>query len=435
MNPFLKRLLSVALLVFAAISTHLYPSPSAAADTAACQAANESCLTSCKRFKIDDARFKACGNFCGKQSLQCEGGGQLKCEEPCGALKEALHEEPSTEQSKDAGTAPSAEAPQSAVVANTETSPETSPETSVGVNVQKDSETNSEAKAEPTASSPEQSVAQAIAPGSEPEEEEKESDAGQIPGSLPNAKAVLRERAKDEKMVASIKMGHLKEIRKLIAVQGLNPTFAYTYEHDPVARRYIPRISRLRLTDIFNDTNTLHSESRGLDSILSLFLELGMDVNATLATTPSSTDGKSAGASTAKRTAWGPSLRKMETARDGAARFRAFELAVQGGMKPNDDFSDWLFAELPQVCGRDKSTFAIQAFDLLVKHVPTELQDALWRNGDRGAETLSDVIDRSVAPAQAKYAFEKSQFARQDEEWEQCAPLSRRIKRFMTQGT
>jgi hypothetical protein len=96
----------------------------------------------------------------------------------------------------------------------------------------------------------------------------------------------------------------------------------------------------------------------------------------------------------------------METTRDSAARLRAFEIAFQAGVLPNDDFSEWLFAELPQVCGRDRSKIAIQVVDLLIKYLgPTlnpPLQNALWRAGERGPETLADVIDLSFAPPQAK---------------------------------
>jgi hypothetical protein len=128
----------------------------------------------------------------------------------------------------------------------------------------------------------------------------------------------------------------------------------------------------------------------------------------------------------------------METARDRDARLRAFESALQNGLVPNDDFAQWLFAELPQVCGRDKSKFSIQVVDLLIKYLgPTlepSLQDHFWRQGERGPETVSDVVDLSFAPPQARTPREKAQFALQDNMWEQCTLLSRRINRLLMQG-
>ena len=113
---------------------------------------------------------------------------------------------------------------------------------------------------------------------------------------------------------------------------------------------------------------------------------------------------------------------------------RAAEMAFQNGLLPNDDFSEWLFAELPQVCGRDKSKFAIQVFDLLIKYHGPAVKESLWRMGARGPETVADVLDLSFAPPQAKYEFQKAQFAQQDLVWENCALLSRRINRFLITG-
>jgi hypothetical protein len=109
-------------------------------------------------------------------------------------------------------------------------------------------------------------------------------------------------------------------------------------------------------------------------------------------------------------------------------------MAFQNGLVPNDDFSEWLFAELPQVCGRDKSKFAIQVFDLLIKYHGPLVKENLWRAGARGPETVADVLDLSFAPPQAKYEFQKAQFAQQDLVWENCALLSRRINRFLISG-
>jgi hypothetical protein len=125
----------------------------------------------------------------------------------------------------------------------------------------------------------------------------------------------------------------------------------------------------------------------------------------------------------------------MERAKDRDARMRAFELALENGLKPNADVSEWLFAELPQVCGRDRSQFAIQVVDLLIKHLDVSLQDDFWRMGERGPETLSDVLDRMMSPGKnPRSNSERAQFAMMDAEWENCAPLSRRINRYLIEG-
>jgi hypothetical protein len=252
-----------------------------------------------------------------------------------------------------------------------------------------------------------------------------------IPPALTSKRAMLTARERNTEMLTAIGMGQLNAVRRLIETRGLHPTYVYAYNYNPQTRLYEGKAVRLRLADIFNDTNILRSDAIGLDRTLSLFIELGMDVKATLLTTPA--DDNDATAQVA-RTAWGPSLKIMEDAKDRESRLRAFELALQNGLVPNDDFSAWLFAELPQVCGRDKSQFAIRVFDLLIAHLGPTVQESLWRQGERGPETVSDVLDLSFAPPQAKYAYEKAQFAEQDKIWENCALLSRRINRFLVSG-
>ena len=125
----------------------------------------------------------------------------------------------------------------------------------------------------------------------------------------------------------------------------------------------------------------------------------------------------------------------MEKAKDRAARIRAFETALQNGLTPNDDVSDWVFAELPQVCGRDRSQFAIQILELLITHLGTSLQDDFWRVGERGPETLADVLDRLMSPGSIPTStYERNQFAMMDQSWENCALLSRRVNRYLTEG-
>jgi hypothetical protein len=254
-----------------------------------------------------------------------------------------------------------------------------------------------------------------------------ETPAPPIPPALSSKRAMLLTRERNAEMLKAISMGQLNAVRRLIETRGLDPTYVFAYDYNPETRLYEGKAVRLRLADVFNDSNTLRSDAIGLDRTLSLFLELGLDVKATL---PTASDSGSSVA----RTAWGPSLKLMEDARDRESRLRAFELALQNGLVPNDDFSAWLFAELPQVCGRDKSQFAIRVFDLLISHLEPAVRENLWRQGERGPETLSDVLDLSFAPPQAKYAYEKAQFAEQDKIWENCALLSRRINRFLVSG-
>jgi len=246
----------------------------------------------------------------------------------------------------------------------------------------------------------------------------------------------IHEREQNGKMAEAIAQGNLRAIRRLIeAKQGLNPTYVYDFDFNPQTRQYEGRAVRLRLTDLFNDTKTLRRDDEGLDKILALFIELGMDVTARLPSTGSKDPASAAGGESA-RTAWGPSLVFMERAKDREARMRAFALALEKGLEPNDDVGEWLFAELPAVCGRDRSEFAIRVFDLLVAHLGTSLQDDLWRLGERGPETVADVLDRLMSPGrQARSSYERTEFAMMDEVWENCALLSRRLNRYLMEGS
>jgi hypothetical protein len=243
----------------------------------------------------------------------------------------------------------------------------------------------------------------------------------------------LRERELNGRMIKAIQQSDLQEIRRLIEMrQGLNPTYVYDFDFNPQTRQYEGRAVKLRLTDILKDSNTIRPDDEGLDKILALLIELGLDVRSTLSapTVSTSSVGPSA------RTAWGPSLTFMEKAKDRAARIRAFEIALENGLKPNQDVSEWLFTELPQVCGRDRSQFAIQMVDLLIKHLGTSLQDDFWRTSERGPETLAEVLDRLMSPGSIPTSnYERNQFAMMDQTWENCALLSRRLNRYLTEGT
>jgi hypothetical protein len=240
----------------------------------------------------------------------------------------------------------------------------------------------------------------------------------------------LRERELNGRMIKAIQQSDLHEMRRLLEMrQGLNPTYVYDFDFNPQTRQYEGRAVKLRLTDILKDTNTIRADDEGLDTILSLLIELGLNVKATL-------PAPSGSASSVERTAWGPNLTFMEKAKDRTARMRAFEIALENGLKPNDDVSEWLFAELPQVCGRDRSQFAIQVVDLLIKHLGTSLQNDFWRMSDRGPETLADVLDRLMSPGSIPTSsYERNQFAMMDQAWENCALLSRRVNRYLTEGT
>lgn len=257
------------------------------------------------------------------------------------------------------------------------------------------------------------------------------------PASQPEPRAyarkgdALRERELNGRMIEAIERGELEQIRRLVEMnKGLNPTYAYDFDFDPQTRRYEGRAVKLRLADLFRDTNPNRRDEEGLDRMLALFIELGMDVGATLP--PPSSEAALAARG---RSAWGPSLAFMESARDRDARLRAFAIALENGLQPNDDLDEWLFAELPQVCGRDRSQFAIQVVDLLVTHLGASLQDDFWRIGERGPETVADVLDRSMSPGREPRSHsERAQFAIMDQTWENCAPLSRRINRYLKEG-
>jgi hypothetical protein len=229
---------------------------------------------------------------------------------------------------------------------------------------------------------------------------------------------MLDERKNNALMIQAISQGNLKSIRRLIEKDGLNPTYVYAHDFDPKTRQFEGTVVRLRLTDIFNDANELRGEDKSLDKILELFVELGLDVSATF-------EG---------RTAWGPSLKTIERARDREARLRAFELAMAKGLKPNADLDQWLFDELPQVCGRDRSEFAIRVVELLIKHYGTTIQEDFWRAGQRGPETVADVLDRLISRGNPRNTYEKNEFAAMDVVWQNCTPLARRVNRFLTQG-
>ena len=237
----------------------------------------------------------------------------------------------------------------------------------------------------------------------------------------------LRERELNGKMVKAIRESDLRDIRRLIEMkQGLDPTYVYDYDYDPNTQRYEGRAVKLRLADLFKDVAPARRDQEGLDKILELFIELGMNVTATL---PAGDDA------TEQRTAWGPSLVFMERAKDREARMRAFDVALAKGLLPNGDVGDWLFAELPEVCGRDRSQFAIQVVDMLVKHLGASLQDDFWRVSERGPESIADVLDRMMSPGTIPRSnFERTQFEQMDAAWENCSMLSRRINRYLIEA-
>jgi hypothetical protein len=249
---------------------------------------------------------------------------------------------------------------------------------------------------------------------------------------LARKREVLRGRELNARMSKAMTEGDLPDIRELIEVEGVDPTYVYAFDFNPETRRYEGHVIRLRLTDIFNDTNELRGDAKSLDKILTLFIELGMDVTATL-DMPAAAGANAPAAVQRARTAWGPSLRTMERAKDKDARFKAFEIALAKGLKPNEDVRKWLFEEFPQSCGRDRSQFAIQALDLLIEYLGTSLQDDLWRAGPRGPETLADALDGLLSPANPSLT-EQTQFARMDEVWENCSVLSKRVTRYLIDG-
>jgi hypothetical protein len=411
LNLYLKQSFLVALLV---VSIPAY----AAVEPRACGISSDECLESCKRFSEGDARFNACNNVCSRQSKVCAA--------PPVASPAPLSEPAPTEPAASTSLTPASEEP-------AQDSTAAAPQTVV-------SETQAvQPPIEPAAQSePEPTTAPTTAPTTPVSTSASVPSAKVQPpvvASIATKKAVFKESEKNKEMHGAIRAGNLNAIRRLIEVQGLNPTYVFGYDYNPQTQQFEGKVTRLQLSEIFADTNTQRNDAAGLDRILALFLELGMDVKATM-TMPA--DGGNTTAAQREMTAWGPSLRQMETARDRDARLRTLEIALQNGLVPNDDFAQWLFAELPQVCGRDKSKFAIQVVDLLAKYLgPTlgpSLQDHFWRQGEHGPETVSDVVDLSFAPPQARTPREKAQFALQDNMWEQCALLSRRINRLLVQG-
>lgn len=251
--------------------------------------------------------------------------------------------------------------------------------------------------------------------------------------SLNSKRAMMKERDIYADMLAAVRFGNEKVIRHLIQVKGLSPTYVYTYEFSPQTRQFEGSVTRLWLNDILNDASSPVGNAANADRTVALFLELGMDVNAThLATVPA----ENGGSIQAERTVWGPSLRAIEKVKDRDAHIRALDIALKAGLKPNPEIGSWLFTELPQVCGRDRSKFAIQVVDLLVQHLGASLQDSFWRMGQNGPETVSDVIDRSFSRAAVPgTAYEKEQIALQEQVWENCAPLAQRITRYLSKGT
>jgi hypothetical protein len=409
----LSRLFIVALLALGFLSQI-----NVAAQPAACDTGSEACLASCKRFGERDVRLVACTNFCRKQSPACEAMSSV-------AAPVAV---------------PTAQ-PEAESVSQAETEAESQPdiEAQAASETQSDDQSDTKAESQESDSQVESETPALVesVPQAEPDtvaETSSEASASATTAqpivALTSKKAMLLAQERNAAMLEAIRLGELKSIRRLIEVRGLHPTYVYAYNYNPQTRLYEGKVARLRLTDIFNDANTFHDDDEASDRMLALFMELGMDVKATMLTTI----GTPTGPKQVARTAWGPNLKLMETGRDRDARMRAAEMAFQNGLVPNDDFSEWLFAELPQVCGRDKSKFAIQVFDLLIKYHGPLVKENLWRAGARGPETVADVLDLSFAPPQAKYEFQKAQFAQQDLVWENCALLSRRINRFLISG-
>jgi len=366
------KVLKIPFLLAALPAFGLLAAVNAAANPALCGAEKEACLESCKPFEADDEKFSVCKNSCQILPERC-------AESPPAPATAPISDSPAVEPppSKE----PQAEAP---------AAPTPLPATSL-----------------PPTPAPSPLVEDKTKKVREPKNEVALGEQG-----------LKRELKKNEEMLDAIRGGDLKTIRQLIEVVGLSPTYVYAYDRDLQTGLYKAKAFRLRLSDIFNDTNLSHSDASGLDRVLALFMELGMDVKATIAT----------------RTAWGPNFRAMEGAKDRASRLRALDMALLAGLVPNDDIGERLFAELPQICGRDKSQFAIQVVDVLIKYLGPSLKDYFRRAGERGPETITDVLDRSYSSHQPKNAREKELFAQQDQRWENCAPLSRRITRFMTQG-
>jgi hypothetical protein len=420
-NRHLMRWFSATLLTLVVVAKS-----GAAQGPAACSL-DSACESSCTRFDTGDVRRTACNNFCRKGS-------------PCTA---GIPSDTATPANEPVPQAETVSSPETAPTAKAASSPEATP-----AEATPSAEVSPTVEATPSAEAAPFDVAPAVEAAPKPESlppvatstsgEAVRTQSPDVP-KLTSKSAVVKEHDQNLEMLSAIRAGNLKVIRRLIEVYGLNPTYVFTHEFNQQTRQYDGRILGFRLTDIFGDTSTLRTGSVGLDSVLSLFLELEMDVKATLPANVAASDASAGVTARKERRAWGPSLRMMEPTKDRAARMQAFEIALQAGLLPNDDFSAWLFAELPQVCGRDRSKFSIQVVDLLIKYlVPAmgpEFAESFWRAGKSGPETIADVLDRSFAPGGPKNSYEKEQFALQDNIWEQCAPLSRRINRFLIQGT
>ncbi len=430
-------------LAFAALLAGVIAPATAAVEGAVCGLGSEECLSSCKRFKEADPRRSACNNVCqpkaSRSAGQCSTDVATTAAAPGESTAQGL-----SETSSEAVNGARNETPNDAVTE--------------APNAESSSASSQPESAPAESSSPDQPQSAAQVAAALPAERvQKESAAQAVAAPAPDLqptkgqpkiasisikREMMKEIEKNTDMLAAIKAGNLNAIRRLIETQGLSPTYVYGYDYNPQTRLFEGRVTRLRLSDVFADNNTLRNDAAGLDRIQGLFLELGMDVKATIIVAAPTGKEKNAPVVQREITAWGPSLKLMYAARDRDARLRAFEMTLQAGLVPNEDFGEWLFAELPQVCGRDKSKFSIQVVDLLIKYLlPTlnppsaaPLQDYFWRTAEHGPETIADVLDHATAPAQPKNSYEKAQYAVLDDMWEQCVPLSRRINRFLVQG-
>jgi hypothetical protein len=452
-----KHFILASLLVLSAL-----PTTGIAAVGEACGQVDEACLTSCKRFKETDPRHSACNKFCRPLTKDCVDVASTREQSITAPSADALTSEPPSEEPRAEDSVVASSQPE---VSQPEVSPSPGPSQSPEPSQSNESPSASAespaAESQPSEAQPAEAQV-AESPSVEPQRDElAQATPEPIPAPIPEPtpelkptkplpkvaslsvkREMMKELEKNADMLAAIKAGNLNAIRRLIESGGLSPTYVYGYEYNPQTRLFEGRVTRLRLSDLFADTNTLRNDAAGLDRMLALFIELGMDVKATLIVTEPASGAKQGTARQREVTAWGPSLKTMELARDREARLRAFEMALQAGLLPNEDFGQWLFAELPQVCGRDRSKFSIQVVDLLIKYLlPSlgppwgpSLQDHFWRLGEHGPETISDVLDWATAPAQPKNAYEKAQFALLDDMWEQCVPLSRRVNRFLIQG-
>jgi hypothetical protein len=351
-----------------------------------CASDKEVCLNSCGQFETDDDKFSDCKNSCQGESKRCSD---------------------SVASSSEAGQSESPAAPTAI-----DHPPKTESPTA-----------ESSVFTKPPIQSAEQTTPAVVlplaaTPTPQLEDKTRKEPQPRIRETL-NAQGCMRERKLNDRVQYAIRAGDFQTIRHLISVVGLSPTYVDSYERVPHTEPelYNAKVSGLWLNEIFN-ANTTHTDASGVDHVLALFIELGMDIKATMDS----------------RTAWGPDFRAMEGAKDRASRLQALELALQAGLKPNDDLGEQLFTELPQICGRDKSKFAIEVVDVLVKYLGPSLKKSLRRDGEQGPETIDLLLDRSFSPHRPTNAREKELFAEQDERWENCQPLARRIHRFLDQG-